>query len=148
MTDLGLSWLAGFWDADGCIGITKRRTYLVPFASCCNTNKKIIDNVTRILDEHGVEYQLEYQDRGGRINAAPAWSVRLESRKRVSKFLPLIRDYLVGKQEQADIVINWCSLPNAYKGKGNDVVYPDGYWESKEILSELNARGRSSRVRG
>ena len=133
-----IAWLGGFWDADGSVLLTKRQTYLVPVASCVNTNKKLIDNVTRILDSAGLVYRVDYQDRGDRINAAPAWIVRMEGRSRVYPFLQMIRDSLVGKQEQADLVLKWCRLPKSNGPKPP----PEGYWETKEKLSVLNARGR------
>ena len=143
-----IAWLAGFWDADGSVLLTKRTSYLVPVASCVNTDKKLIDNVTRILDAAGLAYRVDYQDRGERKNAKPAWVVRMESRKRVYPFLQMIRDSLVGKQEQADLVIQWCELPKATsigggRGVGSvGVNHPEGYWEIKETLTALNARGR------
>ena len=66
-----LAWLGGFWDADGSVFLTKRSTYLVPVATAVNTNKTIINNITRILDSAGLVYRVDYQDRGDRINAAP-----------------------------------------------------------------------------
>jgi hypothetical protein len=143
-----LAWLAGFWDADGCIGITKRQTYLVPYVSCSNTNKTIIDNVMRILDAAEIKYLLEYSDRGNRINAAPSWAIRMEGRPRVTSLLNLIEPYLVGKNEQAKLVINWCkgkATTHKVKGGSRETRYPEGYWETKDTLTELNARGR---VRG
>ena len=133
-----LAWLGGFWDADGSVFLTKRSTYLVPVANAVNTNKKIIDNITRILDTAELAYRVDYQDRGERINAAPAWSVRMEGRTRVYPFLQMIRDSLVGKQEQADLVLQWCRLPKVNGPKPP----PEGYWEIRERLTELNARGR------
>jgi hypothetical protein len=143
-----IAWLAGFWDADGNISLFKRNSHLVPSCSCCNTNKKMIDNVMRILDAAEIPYYLEYQDRGGRKNHKPAWTVKLESRPRVQAFLKLVRNYLVGKQEQADLVLKWCDLPKATsigggRGVGSvGVNYADGYWEIKDTLSALNAKGR------
>ena len=143
-----IAWLAGFWDADGHISVVKRRTYLVPVCACTNTNKTLIDNVMRILDAAEIPYYLEYQDRGERNNAKPAWSVKMESRPRVQAFLKLVRNQLVGKQEQADLVMKWCDLPKATsigggRGVGSvGVKYADGYWEIKDELSTLNARGR------
>ena len=143
-----IAWLAGFWDADGHISLVKRNAYLVPVCACTNTNKKLIDNVMRILDAAEIAYRMDYQDRGERKNAKPAWSVRMESRPRVQKFLNLVRHQLVGKREQADLLLKWCELPHAYgigggKGVGNiGTAYPFGYWETKSTLATLNFRGR------
>jgi len=135
-----LAWLGGFWDADGHISVVKRSGYLVPCCSCTNTNKVLVDNVMRILDTAEIPYLLEYQDRGERNNAKPAWTVRLESKVRCLPFLQMIRPYLVGKQKQADLVIQHCKLPKGNGPKARERT--DGYWEIKEELSVLNARGR------
>ena len=143
-------WLAGFMDADGNISVVKRTTYLVASCSFTNTNKKIIDNVMRILDACGVGYSLSYQDRGERLNAKPAWMVQVESKPRVSKLLNLIRDDLVGKQAQADLVLKWCELPMAttHKMAGGkyETRHPDGYWSIREKVQQLNHRGRKPRT--
>jgi hypothetical protein len=133
-----IAWLGGFWDADGSVYLTKRHTYLVPVAAACNTSKKLIDNITRILDAADLVYRVDYQDRGDRTNAAPAWHVKMEGRSRVYPFLQMIRDSLAGKQEQADLVLQWCRLPKSNGPKAP----PEGYWEIKEELTILNARGR------
>ena len=135
-----LAWLGGFWDADGHISVCKRATYLVAVCSATNTNKALIDNVTRILDSAEIGYRVDYRDRGERKNAKPAWCVKMESRVRCLPFLQMIRPYLVGKQEQADLVIQHCKLP---KGNGPGAgKRTDGYWEIKEQLTILNRRGR------
>ena len=143
-------WLAGFMDADGYVLLTKRAGYVVPSVGCTNTNKKIIDNVMRILDSMDIGYNLSYEDRGKRINAKPAWTIKCESKPRVLKILNLIRDDLVGKQAQADLVIKWCQLPSATThkmvGGKRDVRYPDGYWSIREEVQILNHRGIKPRV--
>ena len=131
------AWLAGFWDADGTIGIYKRSTYLVPSISCTNTDKKLIDYVCSILDENSIEYRVDYQDRGERTNARPAWTVKLESRPRVLSLLHCLEPYLVGKQQQARLVIEWCGLP-VYRKKRSQRKE-----EIVETLKALNARGRN-----
>ena len=135
-----LAWLGGFWDADGHISICKRSTYLVAVASCSNTNKALIDNVMRILDAAGITYRLDYQDRGERKNAKPSWTVKMESRPRCLAFLTMIRPYLVGKREQADLVIKHCNLPKGNGPRAGERT--DGYWEIKDQLTELNRKGR------
>lgn len=146
--NLELAWLAGIWDADGCISLHKRGGRIVPSCGFTNTNKKLVDNVARILTDNGVEFCLHYQDRGDRKNAKPAWDLKIESRPRVMKFLPLITDLLVGKKEQAKLVAKWCRLPKATsigggRGVGSvGVNYPDGYWSIREDVQKLNARGR------
>jgi hypothetical protein len=130
------AWLAGFWDADGTLGIYKRHTYLVPSISCTNTDKKLIDHVCSILDESSVSYRVDYQDRGDRTNARPAWTIKLESRPRVLSLLQHLEPYLVGKQQQARLVMEWCGLP-VYRNKRCE-----RNTEIVETLKSLNSRGR------
>ena len=145
---LELAWLAGIWDADGSISLYKRRAQVVPSCGFTNTNKKLVDNVSRILTDNGVKHCIHYQDRGERKNAKPAWDLKIEARPRVSLFLSLITDFLVGKKEQAKLVARWCELPHAQRrggGKGRGTIgvdYPDGYWEIRDEIQKLNARGR------
>ncbi|MDA8620268.1 LAGLIDADG family homing endonuclease [Luminiphilus sp.] len=135
-----LAWLGGFWDADGHISVVKRDTYLVAVCSATNTNKTLIDNVMRILDSAEIGYRVDYQDRGERTNAKPAWIVKMESRVRCLPFLQMIRPYLVGKQEQADLVIQHCKLPKGNGPKAGERT--DGYWEIRDQVQALNKRGR------
>ena len=106
----------------------------------------------RILDACGVGYNLNYQDRGKRINAKPAWTIKVEAKPRVSKLLNLIRDDLVGKQAQADLVLKWCQLPIATThkrvGGKREVRHPDGYFSIREEVQVLNHRGIKPRVPG
>lgn len=133
-----LSWLGGIWDGEGSIGIYKRRNYFVPSVSVSNTNEVLINKVKNILDFYNIEYYVEYSDRGKRTNARPAWAIKMESKPRVSKFLSLIKPYLVAKQGQADLVLSWCSYDKRRKELSK---------QDHEIMTELkslNSRGRIS----
>ena len=132
------AWLAGFWDADGTIGIYKRTTYFVPAASVTNTNPLLVAKVKGILDAQDIKYCVEYRDRGD--NRKPAWTIRVESKPRVSKLLNYIREYLIGKQGQADLVLEWCKRP----GRRRNLTARDH--EIRNNVTELNIRG-TGRVR-
>lgn len=131
-----LSWLGGIWDGEGTIGIYKRNSYYIPSVSVSNTNEVLINKVKDILDFYNIEYYVEYSDRGKRTNARPAWAIKMESKPRVSKFLSLIKPYLIAKQGQADLVLSWCS---------NDKRRKELSTQDVEIMAELktlNSRGR------
>jgi len=131
-----LSWLGGIWDGEGTIGIYKRKSYFVPSTSVSNTNEVLINKVKDILDFYNIEYYVEYNDRGNRTNARPAWAIKMESKPRVSKFLTLIKPYLIAKQGQADLVISWCSKDARRRKLNTQDV------ELITELKELNSRGR------
>lgn len=131
-----LAWLAGFWDADGTFGVYKRGDYYVPSISVCNTDKKIIDHICKLLDSNGTEYYIDYQDRGKRSNAKPAWQIKMESSPRILSIIDSLIPYLVGKQLQAQLVSELCKLPKTRNYK------VDRYWEIINNLTALNKRGR------
>ena len=131
-----LSWLGGFWDGEGTIGIYKRHKYFVPSVSVCNTNEVLIKKIQDILDLYGLEYRVDYQDRGDRTNARPAWVIKAESKPRVKALLTLLQPYLVGKQAQADLVLKWCSSTKSRKQLSLEDT------EIMNTLKHLNARGR------
>jgi hypothetical protein len=135
-----IAWLAGFWDADGSIGLKKQGKYLMPFATCTNTSKKAIDNIARILEAAGIEYHIEFHDRSHLHNSSDCWIIRMNSRPRVSKFLSLVKDRLVVKKEQAELTLRWCNLPK-FKKQEN---IPDEYWSIRDKVQSLNSRGRNS----
>ena len=133
-----LAWLAGFWDADGSIGIKKQSKYLAPFATCTNTSEKAILKICELLDLAEVPYHIELQDRSHLNNSKDCWIVRMNSKARVKKFLHLIKDYLVVKKEQAELTLLWCDLKKTDGPNG----LPDEYWSIRDKVQELNARGR------
>ena len=134
MKETDRAWLAGIIDGEGCISLFRRHTYYVPSVKVANTNEKLINRCKEILDEAGIEYYIRYSDRGERKNAKPAWEITLESRPRVIAVLELVLPYLVSKDEQAKLVLDWCS-----KGKRNptetEAVFIDN-------IRALNQRGR------
>jgi sugar-specific transcriptional regulator TrmB len=131
-----LSYLGGIIDGEGTIGIYKRSTYYVPGVSISNTNETLINYLKEILDNFKVEYCVEYQDRGSRKNAKPAWTIRVESKPRVRLLLSLVSDYLIAKKQQARLVAEWC----AFEGRRRKLQQTD-----LDLISNvrtLNARGR------
>jgi hypothetical protein len=128
------AWLAGIMDGEGCISLLRRHTYYVPSVKIANTNEKLIHRCKEILDMCGVVYSVTYFDRNERVNAKPSWTIVMESRPRVVAVLQLLEPYLISKNEQAKLVLDWCS-----KGKRQPT-------ETKELfidnIRKLNQRGR------
>jgi hypothetical protein len=131
-----LSYLGGIIDGEGTISIYKRTTYYVPTISVSNTNETLIQYLKDLFDSLEVEYCVEYQDRGSRKNAKPAWTIRVEGKPRVSFLLNLISDYLIAKKEQAKLVAEWCS----FKGRRR-ILQPTDLDVISQIRT-LNHRGR------
>lgn len=134
MKETDKAWLAGIIDGEGCISLFRRSTYYVPSVKIANTNEKLINRCKEILEEVGIEYYIRYSDRGERKNAKPAWELVLESRPRVVAVLELILPYLVSKDEQAKLVLDWCS-----KSKRKSTETQEHYLDN---IRKLNQRGR------
>ena len=101
-----LSWLGGFCDADGYITLSKDGSRYQPKVGFTNTNATMITNVCRILDANCVKYFKHVRD-GAKDNHKPIWKVVVEGKKNCSLFIPLLLPHLVGKRDQANIVLEW-----------------------------------------
>ncbi len=128
------AWLAGIIDGEGCVSLIRRGTYYVPSVKIANTNEKLILRLKEILNLAGVEYFIRLSDRGQRINAKPCWEIALESRPRVIAVLELAMPYLVAKNEQALLVMDWCS-----KGRRKATETQELFIDN---IRRLNHRGR------
>jgi hypothetical protein len=136
MLETDKAWFAGIIDGEGCISLVKRGKHFVPSVKVANTNETLINRCKQLLSEAGIEYYVRYSDRTERKNAKPAWEIAMESRPRVISFLTLIYPYLVAKQTQADLVLDWCS-----KGKRKKEDTEVNYIPN---IRKLNLRGRVS----
>lgn len=128
------AWFAGIIDGEGYISLIRRHTYYVPSVKVGNTNEKLIHRCKEILDMAGIEYCITYFDRGERVNAKPSWDIVMESRPRVVAVLKLIEPYLISKNEQAKLVLDWCS-----KSKRKPTETKDLFIDN---IRKLNHRGR------
>ena len=135
MKEVDRAWLAGIIDGEGCISLFKRSTYYVPSVKVANTNEKLINRCKELLNEAEIEYCIRYSDRGERKNAKPAWEIVMESRPRVIAFLNLILPYLVSKDEQAKLVLDWCSESKRKPEDTKDLFIDN--------IRKLNQRGRT-----
>lgn len=135
MKEVDRAWLAGIIDGEGCISLFKRSTYYVPSVKVANTNEKLINRCKELLNEAEIEYCIRYSDRGERKNAKPAWEIVMESRPRVIAFLNLILPYLVSKDEQAKLVLDWCSESKRKPEDTKDLFIDN--------IRKLNHRGRT-----
>ncbi len=103
-----LSWLGGIIDGEGCITIDKKAHNCVhPVITIVNTDPLITDKVSEILAKHGMAVYVRVHPAKGN------WKQKIEmvisGYMRVSKFLPLIRPYLVSKAARADLVLELCN---------------------------------------
>ncbi len=106
-----LGWLAGFIDADGMIGIHRQPTSAqtvtyVPEVAVTTTCLRTADHLSAVFEAIDVPVYRQL-----RKVTKPNWSDRhaltIRGMKRVSKILPLILPYLVTKQGEAEMLMEF-----------------------------------------
>ena len=121
----------------------------------CNTNTQILAKTRDILNRLGIgHYFREKSDSGSTLKSnLQCWAITMETLGTAYKFLMFIQPYLVGKQFQADCLIEFCNRRLKVadrKGKTNkDRQYtPREYELISEILdANGNRRGSSETAR-
>lgn len=113
-TATDLAWLAGHFDGDGWIGLTRqvrknsRHIRYSAGAMIVTTSDRITDRVVGILEAEGITYFCaEVAPKIG-SDGSPRkrkWNIVIRSNSQSQAFLKLIRPYLVEKGTCADIVI-------------------------------------------
>jgi hypothetical protein len=104
-----LHWLGGFIDGEGCFGIYRKneagKIFHYPILDIVNTNPLDIDRAADIIKRH-TGCHIDCKADG--INR-PKWSLRVLGFKRMRQLLPVIIPYLHGKQEEAQLLLEFCS---------------------------------------
>ena len=106
-----MSWLAGIIDGEGTITLSvinrKNKPPLVkPKVQIVNTDILIIDKIKEILTKNQYPFWVtEYQATG---NWKKRYAIEISGMGRIIKFLPYVNEYLVGKKELGEIILQWC----------------------------------------
>jgi len=107
-------WLACAIDCEGTITISRRKRldlalgyHLLPFVSFCNSHRGIVRTFRNLTFQNlRVEAQLR-----------PPWktkyAVNIRRQPQIYAFLKAIRDFLIVKQRQADLVIEFIEIENS-----------------------------------
>lgn len=111
VTDLELAWLAGLWDGEGSITIFKHLERggvrkLCPTVLVVNTDIKIINESKRILDALGTSFHL-FERKSKNPKHKTSYQLSTRNTKYIDKVLTAIEPYLIGKKEQAQLVIGY-----------------------------------------
>lgn len=106
------SWLGGFIDGEGCFGIYRKNeksgVYLYPIVDIVNTNPRDIERVAEIVKQFtGCHIDLK----GQTVTHKAKWSLRVIGFNRCKAFLPHIIPFLVGKKEEAELLLEFCFSP-------------------------------------
>ena len=107
-----LAWLGGILDGEGCISAAvitrprvkgKQRNTLTPVVHIGNTEVRIINECAAIADALGLHYFLH--KRKHQSQRLPFWQIIFAKGPRVEALLVTIIPYLVGKRDQAELLL-------------------------------------------
>lgn len=134
-------WFCGIIDGEGCIGLWSRggsrKDEYKPGIRMTNTDKNIIDAFCSVLDRLNVSYHITtYKPRSETTKGY--WTVTIEGFKRLKNILPIIKDALICKRSQANLVWEWVQSRDA---KWHRSAYSSRELEIPKLLAELNHRG-------
>ncbi len=139
--DIDLAWLAGIIDGEGCFSIysVSRKDADTPSPSAnltiTNSNALLLTRCREILNAVGVKY-LYHDPKNGHQRGRKVMRIRVKNYSSMRKLIELIRPFLVGKADQASVMLEFVSLAGA-KGK----ISLRGRSELMNKIKELNQRG-------
>lgn len=96
--ELELAWLAGFWEADGTLGIIKVTDGYQPRAALSQSMKEttLIDEVSLILKNNFIDHKIyDFLNR-----KYPQRAIYINRIKHVERFLKLTLPYIKGRKQQ------------------------------------------------
>ena len=115
-TDTELAWLAGIVDGEGTIGLHRtnakryKHPYLRPHFQIANTDLRILEKVRGIMTAitgrpHNLVVTNDKRPEGHKIG----YRVAANTQSAMVLLLPLLMPHLVGKREQAELVLGFSS---------------------------------------
>lgn len=134
LKDIDKAYIAGFLDGEGYIGVEKHEDHFLTRVTISNTHKGVIEKIREITGIGTIAVRKEDY----RYKTCYVW--RLHKQIDMLEFLETIKDFLIVKKEQAELMIKLLKL------KKNRSKYSKPTKEELEIaekLRELNKRGLS-----
>jgi len=143
MRDVDLAWLAGVIDGEGCFSIYRvnRQDANLPSPSACltitNSNYLLLNRCKEILDVFGIKY-LYHDPKNGHQQGRKVTRIRVKNYSSLRNLIELILPFLVGKTEQANVMLEFVSLAGQ-RGKLN----LQNRTELMNRIQKLNQHGHS-----
>lgn len=114
MNDVDLAYLAAIWDGEGSFMVDKFKDERYKGGYCysarsqvCNTNKAIVDKVTRILNEMDIKYSVSNRKDTRHSIWKEITQVRVGSLQGNKTLLENLIPFLSGKQAKAKLVLDF-----------------------------------------
>ncbi len=139
--DVDLAWLAGIIDGEGCFSIysVTRIDAVMPSPSAnltiTNSNRLLLDRCKKIFDELNIKY-LYHDPKNGHQRGRRVMRIRVKNYSSMRKLIELILPFLVGKRDQASVMLEFVSRAGE-RGK----LSFDARTELMNRIKELNQRG-------
>lgn len=110
-----LGWLAAIIEGEGWVSLCrvmvqqknkKRTRSYTPNVGVCNSDKLIIDEVIRILNDLSIDYRQSLRNRNknkdcvGYIVRKPIFEISVATHRNVRKLINLLLPYMIGKKKQ------------------------------------------------
>lgn len=130
---LSNQYLAGFFDGEGCVYVSKHKGKKKnPYYSCrlsiANTDKRVIDLIEQSYG--GFTQRIAYNNRP---NRQPYYAVEIYKKKHLKEFIKNIRPYSIIKGEQLDLMLELIDRLDKSKS-GKEVSGEEIEWRENTIL--------------
>ncbi len=135
---LSVEYMAGFFDGEGCLSMTKvRGCWFSPEATVANTDYYIMKAFAYTLELCNVKHK--FIIRKLQLNRKPLYCIRVREMRSLYVFCQLLRPSLKIKQSRADLMLKFLKLRLAG-------THRDGYHSPEEEIiakeiKEMNQRG-------
>ena len=121
LTTAELAWLAGLWDGEAWIGITKakrsntKKNRYSASTVFCSTSERLVERVRYLLEKLGCPPTTVYKNEARRKDSptgntywhAPRWDVTIRSNSGTKTLLEAIGPYLVEKSILSDLALSY-----------------------------------------
>ena len=130
-------YLAGFVDGEGSISCYKRKDTRVKKGYTINaifsvsaTNKEVIQEIANMVN-------LKFRLKSNGKNCKQIYELQIQTLGKMGEFLETIKDSLIVKKKQAELMIEYCK--SRINNSGN--VYSNREIQIADIITKLNKRG-------
>jgi len=133
MSDIKLAWLAGFIDGDGSIQLVRSQNVLKPKVTIINTNDTLLNECIRILKLLNGREPYIYTQKSTSVKHKIRKQIIITKQSEIVHLLVSIYPHLVGKKEQAKLLMRFCTkIRNGYDEEDETIT---------KDIQELNQRG-------
>jgi len=125
-TETELAWLAGIIDGEGNVALYPKIGGVDARISIASTNKRLVDEVERILSQHSIKYGVTSNIKKNK-NHKKAHYVNVCRGESLEKLIPLVIPHLIIKGEVAKVLLNWVLARKGGKlmGKKEEAILRD-----------------------